>query len=229
MSLPSRIRLPPSTKRPLPLHPQHRHNSPSSKSKEMEVAEGCPTPESALGRSTMLNWEGIDKVLPTVAVDTSEWGPTKILPSWTPLTELAASSVTLHLSAIFSGLLPPFSEFFNAILTHYQIHALHLDPRSVLLLSLFSFLYEAFLGVLPSVALFRNFLSLRLTAPDQHSRCASFQAMDTMEGECIDMRIDHTTEGFRRKWVYVDTSSTTPAIDPIIPGGIELWVGAHEA
>ncbi|KAE8803454.1 hypothetical protein D1007_20682 [Hordeum vulgare] len=83
------------------------------------------------------------------------------------------------------------------MLTHYQIHVLHLDLGFVLLLSSFAFLREAFLGVPPSVVLFRHFLSLQLTAPDQRSRCVSLQVADAMVGECIDMEIHHFAEGFR--------------------------------
>ena len=57
-----------------------------------------------------------------------------------------------------------FSDFLCAFLGHYQIHLLHVQPNSILLRSIFSYLYEAFLGVMPSVALFRTFYSLRISA-----------------------------------------------------------------
>ncbi|KAE8817963.1 retrotransposon protein [Hordeum vulgare] len=101
-----------------------------------------------------------------VAAILSEWGPTKILPSSAPFAELSATSITLHLLALFSGLLPPFSEFLDVVHAHYQIHALHLDPRSVLLVSSFAFLCEAFLGVPSLVALLQQFFSLQLPTPD---------------------------------------------------------------
>ncbi|KAE8787524.1 hypothetical protein D1007_38523 [Hordeum vulgare] len=135
----------------------------------------------------VLNHKGLDKILPMVAANSSEWGPTKILSASTPPCRVVATSIPLHLLSLFSGLLPQFLEFFDTVLTHTQIHALHLDPRYVLLLSSFAFLYEAFLGVPPSVALLRHFLSLLLTALDQHSGCVSFQVADSTTGESIDM------------------------------------------
>ncbi|KAE8807958.1 hypothetical protein D1007_15638 [Hordeum vulgare] len=140
----------------------------------------------------------------------SEWGPTKILPTWTHLFELSATSVALNLPGLFFDLIPPFLEFFDVVLMHYQIHMMHLDPRSILLLFSFAFLYEALLGVPPSVALFRHFLALRMTEPDQRSGCVSFEAVDTMEGECINMRIHQIFEGFRRQWVHVDAGQYIP-------------------
>ena len=66
---------------------------------------------------------------------------------------LAENFYPFFLHSIFAGLVPPFSSFFYAILNHYGLHALHLHPNSILLLSIFTFYCEAFVGVMPSVAL----------------------------------------------------------------------------
>ncbi|KAE8785822.1 erythrocyte binding protein-like [Hordeum vulgare] len=137
----------------------------------MAAEGGRQGPGPALGRSRVLNREGLDSILPMVVANTSKWGPTKILSASIPTTELSATAIALHVLTLFSGLLPPFSEFFDVVLEHYQIHALHIDPESVLLLLSFAFLSEAFLGVPPLVALLRHFFSLQLTMPDQRSEC----------------------------------------------------------
>src|SRR4051812_24718682 len=63
-----------------------------------------------------------------------------------------------HSPSRFRGRLgPTFFDFFNVVLSHYQTQALHLDPRSIVLLVAFSFLCEAIMGVAPSVALFCHF------------------------------------------------------------------------
>ena len=76
----------------------------------------------------------------------------------------ALTSYPFFFHAIFAGLIPPFSTFFTAVLDHYRIQALHLHPNSVLVLSIFAFYCEAFLGVHPSVAFFRCFFSARRSA-----------------------------------------------------------------
>ncbi|KAE8814747.1 erythrocyte binding protein-like [Hordeum vulgare] len=68
--------------------------------------------------------------------------------------------VPLHIHALLYGVLSSFSSFLGAVLSHYQIHALHLDPSSLVLLSAFAFLCEAFVGVSPSMELLRHFFSL---------------------------------------------------------------------
>ncbi|KAE8812627.1 hypothetical protein D1007_10326 [Hordeum vulgare] len=147
-----------------------------------------------------------------VGVISSEWGPTRIFPVSAPLAELSATSVALHLPVLFSDPLPPFLEFFNTVLAHYQIHVLHLDLRSTLPLSSFTFRCEKFLSIPPSVALLPHFFSLHMTTPDHRSGCASLQADDATTGECIDMEIDHFGEGFTRQWVVVDAGRYNPLL-----------------
>ena len=81
----------------------------------------------------------------------------------------AVTEVLIFIDALWAGLLPPFSAFLNAVLEHYQIHMLHLDPQSVTLLAVFAFLCEAMVGIAPSVALLRHFFSLHLADPQQCS------------------------------------------------------------
>jgi hypothetical protein len=185
---------------------------PGRKEKAAEAAVVEVVPEPALGRSTMVNVEGLSKVRPMTAATSNEWGATRIWLALCPTTELDATSAVLFLHTLFAGLLPPFSDFFNAVLSHYQVHALHLKPNSVLLLSAFAFLCEAFLGVTPSVVLFRHFFSLRLIMANQCSGCASFRIIDETVGDGIDMRLTKEAEGFRRQWVYVDAAQFSPLL-----------------
>ncbi|KAE8807509.1 hypothetical protein D1007_16302 [Hordeum vulgare] len=149
----------------------------------MAAEGGRQAPGPALGRSMVLNRDELDKILPMVTASSSKWGPTKILPASTPPTEMSATSVPLNLAALFFGLLPPFSKFFDTMLTHYPIHALHLDLRSILLLSSFAFLCEVYLGVPPSMALLWHFFSLQLTVPNHRSGCMSLHVADVMAEE----------------------------------------------
>ena len=60
------------------------------------------------------------------------------------------------------GLVPPFSDFFLEILRAYDLKLLHLTPGAILDLSVFAYVCEAFVGVMPSVALFRHFFYPRV-------------------------------------------------------------------
>ncbi|KAE8771936.1 hypothetical protein D1007_56143 [Hordeum vulgare] len=54
-----------------------------------------------------------------------------------------------------------------------KIQALHLQPNSILLLAIFTFCCNAFVGMRSSVALFRHFFILRFTDQRQRSVCVS--------------------------------------------------------
>ena len=58
------------------------------------------------------------------------------------------------------GLAVPVSEFFHALLHFWGIQLHHLTPQSILHLSIFTHLCEAFLGILPHFHLFQHFFIL---------------------------------------------------------------------
>ncbi|KAE8772171.1 hypothetical protein D1007_55854 [Hordeum vulgare] len=109
--------------------------------------------------------------------------------------------VPLHIHALLSSVLPSFSSFLTAVISHYQIHAVHLDSDSLVLVSAFAFLCEAFVGVTPSVALLRHFFSLELVSEEQFSGCASLKAADASVPGALDPELLPEVEGFRRQWV----------------------------
>ena len=156
-----------------------------------------PSFAPALGRSRVLNDEAMDKVRPMLASSFNEWGETVAWPASRTRTAQTATEVPIFIDALWAGLIPPFSAFFNAVLEHYQIHMLHLDPQSVTLLAVFAFLCEAMVGIAPSVALLRHFFSLHLTGPRQSSGCVSFQAVAVTAGTGIHFQLPSSTSEFR--------------------------------
>ena len=124
---------------------------------------------------------------------------------------------------LFAGLVPPFSPFLEEILGFYQICLLHLHPKSVLILAIFAYLCEVYLGVAPYVAFFRNFYALRSMAPDERSGCLSFRIAVGMAGIYIPMawdandkpvmRVTKKVEDFRLKWLLVDIRESSNFCD----------------
>lgn len=60
----------------------------------------------------------------------NEWGTTKLKVVVSQNTD--ATMVLVFLNFLIAGLVPPFSDFFLAVLEHYKIHMLHLHPNAVL-------------------------------------------------------------------------------------------------
>ncbi|KAE8797063.1 hypothetical protein D1007_27849 [Hordeum vulgare] len=108
---------------------------------------------------------------------------------------MASPAVPHHIHALLSGVLLPFSSLLIAVLSHYQIHALHLDHSSLVLISAFVFLCEAFVGVTPSVALLRHFLSLALVSEEQCSGCWSLKMADASVPGALNAELLSEAEG----------------------------------
>jgi hypothetical protein len=60
-----------------------------------------------------------------------------------------------------AGLMPPLSSFSLMLLEHYGIQLQQRSPHSIMLVTIFAHFYEMFVGVRPSVHLFRRFHVLR--------------------------------------------------------------------
>ena len=97
------------------------------------------------------------------AGESNEWGETELrLASDVPEPE-ESTFFPFFSSSVAVGLVPPFSDFFYEVLDHYGLQALHLHPNSVLLLSIFAYYCEVYLGVMPSVALLCHLFFLRVS------------------------------------------------------------------
>jgi hypothetical protein len=172
----------------------------SEKAKLTASSSGATAePEAALDVSIVTD-KDLAAALPLLASCYNEGGETAVRLSTVSSDSLGETFCPLFLHNIYAGLVPPFSSFFLAILNHYQIHALHLHPSSTFLLSIFAFYCEAFIGVMPSIALFRHFFYLR-TSPDQCSGCVNFIAVHPGNGISKSKK---KVEEFWRKWVFAD-------------------------
>jgi hypothetical protein len=54
------------------------------------------------------------------------------------------------------GFGPSAYDFFRGLLDHYQIELVHLNPNSIIQITIFVHLCEAFLGIPPNFPLFKN-------------------------------------------------------------------------
>jgi hypothetical protein len=60
-----------------------------------------------------------------------------------------------------AGLVPPLSSFFLTLLEYYRLQLQHLSLNSIALVAIFIHLCEMYVGVWPSVRLFRRFFMLK--------------------------------------------------------------------
>ncbi|KAE8777450.1 hypothetical protein D1007_49760 [Hordeum vulgare] len=156
-------------------------------------------PWPALERLAVVNLEGLKNVLLVVATESNERGATRIWPgSWPQM------------------------------ISYYQIQALHLDPRSLVLLSAFAFMCEAFVGVTPCMGLLRHFFSLELISEVQCSGCASLRIVNASAPGIPCAELLPKVEGFRRMWVQVEAAGAGALFQPPPSAATLNWWWEHE-
>ncbi|KAE8805215.1 hypothetical protein D1007_18769 [Hordeum vulgare] len=155
----------------------------------------------ALTPSCISKAEDLVPLLPLMTEDENEWGVTTIWLGSTVPSSLVKSAYPFFLHNIYVELVSPFSVYFYVVLPYYQIQALHLRRTSVLLLAVFAFYCEAFMGVRPLVPLFCHFFSLRYTAQGQRSAFVSF--VDVM-GAGSRLKAMKKVEGYRNDFIFMD-------------------------
>lgn len=165
-----------------------------------QAASSSPSPAPTLITSSITEEKHLAAALPLTVSDHNEWNETMLLAGSAEQRTLVETFYPFFLHSVFAELVPPFFKFFTAILHHYQVQALHFQPNSILLLSIFAFYCEAFVGVRPFVPLLRHFFSLRLQDPTQRSGCVSFVAVHKSN---VFMR-DGKVGSFRRPGVFMD-------------------------
>ena len=108
-----------------------------------------------------------------------------------------------------AGLIPPFSEFFMAVLETYGLHMLHLDPNAVVILSLFAYVCEAYVGVVPSIALFCHYFVPHTGRSRWVSGCITFRLWPEVEAQFPEVVVDRSKE-WRRNWYIIQANSISP-------------------
>ena len=128
-------------------------------------------------------------------------------------------------SSIAAGLVPSFSDFFYEVLDHLGLQVLHLHPNSILLLSIFAYYCEAYLGVMPSMALLRHFFFLRVS--EGHiSGCANF----IVSGKANSIsNTGKKVDNLRAKWVMMGAKCVYPrlALPTKMPQSDKGWSRAE--
>ncbi|RLN03139.1 membrane-associated protein-like [Panicum miliaceum] len=138
-----------------------------------------------------------------------------------------AREVVVFLPLHILGLIPPVSSFFISVLEEYAVHLVHLSPNSVMTLAIFAHACEMFIGVLPSVELFRYLFSLCRSSSASPGPEAA--ALHRMVGGCffrmcpehregfINFSVKEKWENWERQWLYVEVPQDSPF--PRLPDG----------
>jgi hypothetical protein len=174
-------------------------------------------PAGPLLLSTISTPSAILKFSHLLAADWNEHGASKTWPGsacWVSPTE-KAFPILYH--DIVAGLVPPFSAFFLALHVHLGVQVLHIHPKSLTILAIFAFWCEAFVGLRPSVALFRHFYNVRINDDGLRARCMTFH----LDRRWIDMDWEKKVDDFCQRWIFMDLGEENPHF--VVPQHPVVW------
>jgi hypothetical protein len=138
--------------------------------------------------------------------------PPKELCSWricrgvTVLTEDTHESV-IYVPFLIRGLALPISPYFRGLLDFYRLNLTHLNPNSILQVSVFVHLCEAFLGVLPHFGLWKYLYHYRpRMAGGQHQLVggASLEMRRGRKTDYLDIPLKDNIKGWRLEWFIME-------------------------
>ena len=101
-----------------------------------------------------------------------------------------------------AGLVPPFSSFFMDVLEFYDLHMAHLTPNAVMTLAIFAHLCEMFIGVRPSLRLFRWFFTVQPVSPPSVVGGCYFQPRGPVLNRYIPCVLRKKWDDWKSDWFY---------------------------
>lgn len=114
-----------------------------------------------------------------------------------------AGFTVLFVPYLRAGLRLPESDFLIEVLNHYRIELVHLVPNSVLVLSIFAHMFEAFLGITPSLCLFRFYYQIiRNKKGSGALGSLYFKFQDTDKRVFPFLATKNSNPSWNKKWFY---------------------------
>jgi hypothetical protein len=138
--------------------------------------------------------------------------PPKELCSWQICRGVTVPTEDTHESVIYipfliRGRALPISPFFRGLLDFYHLNLTHLNPNSILQVSVFVHLCEAYLGILPHFGLWKYLYHCRPgMAGGQHQLVggASLEMRRGRKTEYLDIPLKDSMKGWRLEWFIVE-------------------------
>jgi hypothetical protein len=106
-------------------------------------------------------------------------------------------------------------DFFCGLLDHYQIELAHLNPNSILHITVFIHLYEAFLGIPPKFPLFKNYFFLKYQLSAANHKVIGGVGLQTYPRVgFLDLPMKTSLRGWNKTWFYCENNE--PSLPPFV-------------
>jgi hypothetical protein len=146
--------------------------------------------------------------------------PDHVVLQWRPAVgeDLAtpnANEIIVFSSFFQHGFGLPACDFFHGLLDHYQIELVHLNPNSILQITIFVHLYEAFLGIPPNFPLFKNYCFLKYQPSATNHKVIGGVGLQTrLRAGFLDLLMKTSLWGWHRIWFYCENHE--PSLPPFV-------------
>jgi hypothetical protein len=115
------------------------------------------------------------------------------------------SETVVFIAHIECGFGVPVGDFLRWLLQFYRIELVHVAPNSVIIITTFIHLCEAYLDISPHFHLWRHFFELKKTGKGVVIGSVSFMLCRNMKPEYIDLVLPDNTTGWKQRWFYLDS------------------------
>lgn len=139
----------------------------------------------------------------TIASAQNEHQATILKHADAPLGELGGLDIRVFSCFLMVGLVPPMSHFFQAVMAAFSLHLAQLHPNTLLGLAIFQHFCETFMGVLPSVALFRRYFYPRVELGNRVAKAVSFCRRVNQADQFIPTTKKKKWDEWRHQWVFM--------------------------
>jgi hypothetical protein len=138
--------------------------------------------------------------------------PPRELCSWRICHGVTVPTEDTHESVIYvpfllRGLTLPISPFFRGLLDFYRLNLTHLNPNSILQISIYVYLCEAFLGILPHFGLWKYLYHCRPgMAGGQHQLVggASLEMRRGRKSDYLEIPLKDSIKGWHLEWFIIE-------------------------
>jgi hypothetical protein len=125
------------------------------------------------------------------------------------------NEIVLFSSFIQCGFVLPACDFFHRLLDHYQIELVHLNPKSILQITIFIHLCEAFLGIPPNFPLLKNYFFLKYQPSAANRKVIGGMGLQTRpRASFLDLLMKTSLRRWHGTWFYYENHE--PNLPPFV-------------
>ena len=111
--------------------------------------------------------------------------------------------IPVFLAYIECGLRLPLHKFLPRVLEYYGVELANLAPNAIAIICIFAYLSEAYLGIRPSLRLFRYFYRMVMGRSTGTPGECTLRLHDGKADEYIDMYLKSSWSSWKKNWFYM--------------------------